>query len=152
MTDEGVSTVKDTLKKSAEDLGLTEDQIDKMDKETIQKYFSIDKDGNLALKNIDYWNHGEAKGKADCPWNFATEVFEFKNLQNTDKLFNALFGESVKALSGHWNANLNGSTGIKVEVATKTEAEQALEDVLPQAGGDWTLNDREQGKLTFKSF
>ena len=72
LTEEGVSAVKDTLKKSAEDLGLTEDQIDKMDKETIQKYFSINKEGNLALKNIDYWNHGEAKGKADCPWNFAT--------------------------------------------------------------------------------
>ena len=60
-------------------------------------------------------------------------------MQNTDKLFNALFGESVKALSGHWNANLNGLTGIKVEAAIKTEAEQALEDVLPQAGGDWEL-------------
>ena len=141
LTPEGVSTVKDTLKKSAEDLGLTEDQIDKMDEETIQKYFSIDKKGNLALKNIDYWKHGEAKGKADCPWNFATEVFEFKNLQNTDKLFNALFGESVKALSGHWNANLNRSTGIKVEAATKTEAEQEV-SVRSQEELTSILNDK----------
>lgn len=121
--------------------------------EEFKEFFSIDKDGNLMVKNVDYWNHGTAKGKADCPWNFATQIFGRSNLANADKLFEAIFGEgmTVDGLAGKWNANLNGSTEIKVEVATKTEAEQALEDVLPQAGGDWALNDREQGKLTFES-
>ncbi len=130
-----------------------EDEMKNINDEEFKDFFSIDKDGNLMVKNVDYWNHGTAKGKADCPWNFATQIFGRSNLVNADKLFEAIFGEgmTVDGLAGKWNANLNGSTGIKVEAAIKTEAEQALEDVLPQAGGDWTLNDREQGKLTFES-
>lgn len=84
--------------------------------EDILKYFSISNDGKLVIKNIQAWRQGDAKGIADCPWNFGTKVFGLADLRNSDEFFSALFGEGEtwQTLEGKWTTNLNGVSEMQI--------------------------------------